>query len=205
MGDSNIDPDAIYNNFQLYSRQQRISWSIPGPLSGDFVAGLALAIYILHKDHIVNYVYIDPEFKIITLSEEGYQNEEITFDNIDNILSNYYSILRSAERIAEDLVLVSKTGYSNWPTKIGYFTWWILNPEIGCYFLVSFRTPEFIQGLLTIFNAYGKNFQDYVFVLPFQTIDTPNGIRYQTYNIEGYAINIYELNNLIDRARLKYD
>lgn len=201
-----IDEDIIYDNFTLYIESLRIRWSIPGPLSGDLVAGLALAVDILYKDSVINYEHIDNGRKLIALSPEGYQDYDITFHNLDFALSNYHFIARSKQRIAEDLVLASKTtGYLKWPNTKGYFKWWILDPEVGSYYLHAFRTLEFIQGFISMCNAFNVSFQDYVVELPFKTIETPQGKRITAYEIVGYDIDLGSFQEFIRQAREKYN
>ena len=169
-----IDPAETYTEFTF--ARDNVLWTIPGPLSGDLVAGLVYAT------DVILYVQTRGNNFNLTIGHKGY----IPYDpqprnNRRNYHENY---IGGSVNNFRGLALFD-------PRETNY-GWWIINHLDGreYYQLIQFASAEFIQGFISIFNAFGSDFRDYIVGRPFKVL--PDGSKIE-YNIVGYDIGKFEV------------
>ena len=172
-----FNPDVTYNHLIFNGERDmavrhRVAWTIEGPLSGDLMAGLVLGLSIIYDDMVTNYHYPITEGNFISGATMDNKFFTILIGNIRQRLRRYI------DDIVENPYVIEFTG------TYDKFWWFILNPKAGTYFVVDFGTPEFIQGFISITQAFGVDFRNYVHGLPFKVRDGQK----EFYQIQGYHI-----------------
>ena len=134
-----ISPELTYDSFTFYLTGQVPIWTIPGPLSGDLVAGLIVAFRTILTG-------------IRSVSNDGWIKLSMGSHTSELLLFGY-----------------SLEHYEAYSDK-DHFGWQIEGiVSKGVYNLYSFASPEFIQGFISMCNAFNVDFRDYVSGLPFKT------------------------------------
>lgn len=159
-----------YAQMHMYQDYDEIEWFIPGPLSGDLIAGMVTATRKLPFP----FARVYPKTKNIPYTRVEIQNDpslvspEIIAEAIDNILSDPTS-LDLEEDIADDHVLdeylvVDDIHLFDIPDneylEQGYYYIWI--GQLPRYNLYKFRSPDFLRGFITMANASGVDYRTYV-------------------------------------------
>lgn len=153
-----------YNSVSLYI-EGSLLWTLSGPISGNLVAGIAVMISILiNKTSKSNVIRIINDTYIINIS----LNDP---DSLNLAFSQYL--------IADQISLPNFNDYHPDNYNYGLFI-----KHHNLYNLYTFSDPEFIQGIITICDAFNVDFRDYVAGMPFKYINQ-NKIYYA---IEGYII-----------------
>lgn len=172
-------------------------WILHGPLSSDLVAGLLIAFVI-----IISKVQLPIAYRI----EIVRRDEILTFDTL---FPHSFDDMRKEYLVYDNIPESELTRYI---IPSGYYGWWIedfsqrsqpvnLMPALNLpgglsplgpisnpkmYTLYKFKTPEFTQGFISMFNSINLDFRDYIRGPPF-SIDRQTN-RMIPYNIEGYDI-----------------
>lgn len=73
------------------------------------------------------------------------------------------SLFRRVTEVTEDKILSSMCGV----LKSGEYGLWMKGGKRFYYSLYIFHTPAFFQGVVTICNAFGVDFRNYIYGLPF--------------------------------------
>ena len=171
-----IAPERTYSHLEFGDHDQGNYWTIDGPLSADLIAGLMLGIYVAYTDMIQNFGYRIhlEEADVYTLDPDNAEDEyslqisEIPYGGLSRYISGEVGNIDTME----------------FDGTFDTFTWLILDPEQGIYFLVDFNSPEFIQGFISITQAFGVDFRNYVHRRPFKVINDQQ----EFYQIQGYEI-----------------
>jgi hypothetical protein len=177
-----------YGEFVFYdhNKQYYSLWTIPGPLSRDLVAGLVAGLRLM-LDDIQRKIDRKGNY-IVSLTIMGRTGREHwTF----NVMNGYESVMElyfphaKGYHSKEMITLVQNHRFGPNPHN-EWFGWWIRAPNDLRYALYSFPTPDFIQGFISMCNAFGVDFRDYVYGLPFKYNHETREVTY--YQIEGYDI-----------------
>lgn len=90
------------------------------------------------------------------------------------------SSFRIVNSITEDLIPKISCGNIN----IGQYGLWLKSNEYFRYSLYGFRTPYFIQGIISICNYFQVDFRNYIFGFPFDAYGNQ-------YALSGYVMSPY--------------
>jgi hypothetical protein len=162
-----INPDIIYQSLiLLYSPVKPFAvitteslWRIKGPFHGDLVAGLIVSLYQI----LMEIIYSAPQ----------YQNLGAFHIYVDDIIitlrayggdGGFHEIMRNYIKFV-GIYSFQIDGY--YPDNDMY-GWWIINPpEKHQYTLYTFRSAEFVQGFISICEAFGINYENKALSYPF--------------------------------------
>jgi hypothetical protein len=174
-----IEQYSLYKSFIL-SRRGEILWTLNTTLTGTFVAGLIISMFLILHDMSKN------NFKIrdLTIEINGNQKIEINRGSIkimENLLSKF---------IGQYQILPQNINTINPGT--GLYGWWIKYFDPNIYYLFEFSDPdEFIGGFITGFDAFEIDFRNYIAGPPF--IIDGNGNKVDL-AISGYYIQPFNAN-----------
>jgi len=144
------------------------------------MAGLLVALNTILDDLVENFYqeYNDANVEIVT--EEGLVID-IYIDDPETLyqaLRNYVAGQANTSDIIDRMDNIL-------PLDEGSFVWWISYPLTGdTYELYSFNSAEFVQGFISMCNAFNVDFRDYILGSPFKYV-TQEPTYYQ---VEGYDI-----------------
>jgi len=169
-----MDPEITYDQIDLIDLTANIaSWSIPGILTGDQAIGIVVALYFILNA-------FDGQFRIevarfprpsilIDTHEENLntpRNVEQNIDNYDEQLQRTIPYnLAMADMIANDKYTVwirtlhpgqdIEDSDEDEPDEE-------INDLVYHYIRINFRTVEFLQGFISICQAFGVNYNDLI-------------------------------------------
>lgn len=175
-----INSNKTYNSI-VFLVDDQVAWTIPGPLSGDLVAGL-LAGFENSLDYITTEGYLTEqrEHKFIIKSADGdiiYIHG--VYGSFSDVMSNY--ILMEQTNI---------NAYYNTKIPANKMAWWIDNVATkNTFYLFLFATNKFVQGFISAYKAFHLDFRDFIKGHPFSTDN--RGDKF-LYNVEGYDIQKYQ-------------
>lgn len=185
-----INPDETYDNFIYaddvikYVEQDLMTWNIERKMSGDLVAGLFIALSML-IDFMKNNGNIPGGHRGVELFlDDGTESFFFHFGQTEMEAQTHYNLSMGAEEFTDidDIIFGFRV-----PSPLeDMFGWWIStgNGDRDFFYLYTFRTPEFIQGFISMCDAFNVDFRDFILGNPFKI---NNGVR-TDYNIEGYDI-----------------
>jgi hypothetical protein len=189
-----IDPNLTYRSFTFIAEDDGIEWTIPGPLSGDLVAGLLIALDLITDELVEGYltrhnlkrveIVEDDHMLRLYLADPGDILETIRRYRIQIVDDIPYHMRMITQDRTYQLLGIIQHGQPHEHE----FGWFIQDAILNKYVLYSFRSPEFIQGIISMFNAFGMYFEQRVYGLPFIFDPTTKTITY--YEIEGYDIEL---------------
>jgi hypothetical protein len=187
-----IEVGSIYESI-TFLQDNNILWTIYGPFSGDFIAGVVTAFNVVVNDPLINKNFEGNQKKLDIVSEGGKGLISIEFNKS---LQGSYSSRdpfgpdTQIFRILNDYILINNIfmeEFSDYQPNSNYFGWWIINPIFReKYTLFYFSSSDFIQGFITILNSFNVDFRDYIAGPPFTYV--PKTKQIILYNIEGYDI-----------------
>lgn len=161
--------DAVYDSFTF---RGNYTWTINGPLSGNLVAGLYVGLRTVMAMVIIDGLI----YPTIELTKGGVSERY----DVDFLPLEIYDT-DTGINIAEN------RNYSAGMIPQNRFGWWIeTSYERQKYDLFAFDDADFIQGFITICNAFDEDFRNYIFGPPFKYNYDTREITY--YNIQGYDI-----------------
>ncbi|CAH6419464.1 Hypothetical protein HVR_LOCUS644 [uncultured virus] len=176
--------DDIYTSVVFNGRTPNIQWSIDGPLSGDLTAGITAALLTLISELLNNPSKQMPKPVDATIS---IINRDPRYNIMIN--NNTHDFALFSEYIIAAGLLPQQAIVQNIPS--GYFAWGIYNPnlihklDLTSYDLYMFQSFEFIQGFISVCDAFQVDFREYSLGLPFRTEQGRNVF----YGIEGYDVD----------------
>lgn len=171
-----IVPTIEYNAFTFIDQDEGNQWSIPGPLSGDLVAGLLVALDVLIDEMADTGLTVHHGKRVEITSVV----DEITiwisdYEKILEVLENYRRIIqKDVPEYMQMLTMNPRHRPRNWQPKelkvpaAGEFGWWIYDPSVDNYKLYSFRSADFIRGIISMCNAFDVDYRDYIYDHPFR-------------------------------------
>lgn len=187
-----IDPDETYDRFVYvsdvtkYLEQNRMDWDIKRKMSGDLVAGLFVALYMLII-FVKNNGGITNEQNGVEIFLDDGTESFLSYLNEDDMgAQTHYNLSMGAEEFTDENDIINNfTPDTPSPTD-DMFAWWISvgDGDRDFFYLYTFRTPEFIQGFISMCDAFNVDFRAFILGNPFKITD---GVR-TDYNIEGYDI-----------------
>jgi len=152
-----INPNVTYESIVVNDGTRgvwRILWEIPGPLSGDQTAGLLSALYYMFDHFRANYnlQVFEEDTEVVSIYMED--QEELTVA----IGHDYYHFERMMSdeefnQMNHRVALLNK--YSVWIRDINEY-------NVHSYRLFTFDTPEFLQGFISICQAFQVNYNDLI-------------------------------------------
>lgn len=185
IGQMNVKPGDIYRSFTFTVYDDMIQWTIYGPLSGDLVAGLLVGVNILLDDLRANHEYGRHYNHTVQLIRDDNMSTEI---DLTTLGMYEYALLEYIWDIEDQEDGPEETTYY----RAGYFIWRLKDFNfIYDSLLYTFRTPEFIQGFISMCNGFGVDFRQYVLGLPSKYERETDTITY--YSIEGYDLPLLTL------------
>lgn len=171
-----LEPLQVYDSLLFsYSKDpDHPLWTLNGPFSGDLIAGLVVGMSTIINNIIVNY-----EREVNYIINIVNRKELISIDaqsalQFEHVLHEYIAY----NDIFNDQLIEYQHN-----VDLGYYGWWIR--DYLEYSLYQFQTVDFIQGFISICNAFEVDFRDYIAGPPFQSDNKGNNI---PYNIIGYDI-----------------
>jgi len=143
-------------------KNDKLVWKLCSSFTDDLFSGMILALITISRDYVVK---IQKSSKILNLNLRDK-------DSINKELDSYIIAL---DKSPSDFYL-----YNPDPNNYGL---WVLQ-ENTLYNLYQFKTPEFMQGFISICNNFSTDFRDYIYSVPFKYIFDSNTLI--KYDIEGY-------------------
>ena len=189
-----IEPGSSYSSLTLYKNGTNI-WTVHGPLSSDFVAGLSMGIFtvvdFLSKGQ--NFTYEATEIIKITRDDDRSilidlaSNDPQYGNKLETPLGNYIIVTGA-----------NPDNYLQYNPDTGNYSWWISNYadthlqldnygqfiSRSRYIVCRFGSEDFIQGFISLCNASGIDFREFTLGRPFTYDNTTHKRTY--YNIPGY-------------------
>jgi hypothetical protein len=165
------------NLYLLNSQDYSIVWTMKGPFSSDLMAGLISAGVMLLS-----------EYEGFNQTDSGYIFGGSYGNNLNDIIDLYDITSIGPDYLYYSDIYENETNELPSPGKIGL---WIFNKDsttgITWDLIEVSNIDEFMQGFITMSNAFGVDFRDFILRPP---IDS-NGIEYDspTYNIKEYLSN----------------
>lgn len=161
-----IDLTTVYDSFTFDG-----TWTIQGPLDGNLVAGLCIGARLA-----VFEMEYRPEYISITVTKRNI-TETIDIDDnpVDHMVTDEGEDIIKGGNIDADLLSHDRFG------------WWIEHAMFqDSYQLFEFDNAQFVQGFISICNAFQVDFRNYILGPPFKYDHNNNEVTY--YNIQGYDI-----------------
>lgn len=177
-----VTPGEIYRYFGYQFEttttiDEQRKWqghTINGPLSSELLAGLIVGISVVHGEMVKKE---NRDRKLDTI-RVGYKLSRYLYDLKEyQIIDRYYKHKENYEITNPLPDLIMRLIKDNKEID-NLFFWWILDPKTDKYILYKFRSPEFIQGFISILKSFGLDFHQYVNGLPFKIKDN-NQIFYE--------------------------
>jgi hypothetical protein len=175
-----IRPQLLYDTFKF--TDHGTTWSIPGPLSGDLAAGLLVGFKVAFDD-MINRGLTEASFKSIHILKDFEYDVTVYLDiDLAKEAGDFYDAIHDYRDYIGRIPAILNVA-PRYPKR---FNWWIGRPRNPEYTLYSFISSEFIQGFISICDAFGVDFRDYIYGLPFKY--NPRTKERLYYRIEGYDI-----------------
>lgn len=179
-----IEAGSTYEAFTFYTEQgNNPLWTIQGPLSGDLVAGLLVALNVVMDDLNENFDVKYGSSRAEIIGERGRFTLTIYMTDIGPFLIALqdYKILIDREKDVREIMAEG----SRQPR--GNYAWWVTDVLAGIGFeLFTFSSADFVQGFISMMNAFNVDFRDYTLGPPFKYEDDTREPTY--YSVEGYDI-----------------
>lgn len=196
-----INPGSSYNHLTLY-RNDSVLWTIQGPLSSDLVTGLCMGIFT-----IVDFMSKGATFtyNATEIIEIGSENGRILID----LTSDTPQHANKLEKSLGNYIIVTRadpSDYLKYNPDDDNYAWWIDNyaetylevdKQTGQfvahsrYIVCQFSSEQFIQGFITICDAYNVDFREFTLGRPFTYNKTTATRTYN--NISGYDTTHFTL------------
>lgn len=172
-----VENFEYYDSFVFSSaHSDRDVWTLNGPFSGDFIAGLLVGMRILMTD-ILN-KRIKSRYSIYVVKKKfSIHINILDLQGLINILHNYIVV----DNIEDNNIDI-------YTTSAEHIGWWIRSSINNLYNLYKFTQSDFIQGFITICNSLQIDFRDYIAGHPF-SVDKDNNKIF--YDIIGYDIDLF--------------
>lgn len=163
-----------WNSLSLLDRSDgfRVLWNMKGEFEQEVMMGLVLACYILIMDY--NNALEEPERLSIVVGSDEIE-DEFELDDISDFPS--FADISILRRNVIVNIRPSDTNLLLWVDYLGY-------PDHDYVMVELKRMDLFLQGFISMCNAFRVDFRDYIFQPP---IDT-NGV---SYDIPAYDIIEY--------------
>jgi hypothetical protein len=159
-----LQPNRIYDTFSFSffadkpndtdDNDRNINFKIHGKFTGDQVAGMYVAVRAMMNSIIFDNEY-DYRDMCVHCGSGSYARKICSSDGDDimlNFLRNY--IIYTVRELTNSVALAN--------IPYDRYGMWMQNPVTYMYELVVFDSSEFIQGFITICNAFQVDYHDYV-------------------------------------------
>lgn len=175
-----IEPGTVYTEL-VATVPNRITWIMPGALSSDLVAGLVFGLYTLLGEIWQLHYTKEPNVEAQVLL--GHADGIIVINNatVNQALQHYRNVYKGitwhdeplefpwyANRTKEEQSRDLEQAGLIPPLPEGKLGWFIYNFYDDFYPLCEFVSVEFIQGFMSMCNAFGVNYKRYTLGLPFK-------------------------------------
>lgn len=165
----NIGKHETYDLIRLIDYNQSIQYKKKGPFSSDYVAGFYIGLSVVS--------YVENSF----FSLELLKNKEIFELSVGNEKKHLRSFIIGHSSIDKIFSYKPSTDYYGWMIKDTF------KPYLNKYYFLMFKSEDFVNGFITIFDFFNKDFRYYILGRPFK-YDNENIIKY---DINGYDIEEY--------------
>jgi hypothetical protein len=156
--------DHTYQRVQLEEQTNNghtVMWELVGSFNGDFVAGVVSGIYILLKDHVINYGGGDG----------SYFKHRISAHIDDNGTGSIYVPVGDDAGYRATMapylghIGVKPDDIPEYQAPPDGYAWWFRDQDL--YDMYVFSDPEFPQGFISVCDAFEVDFRDYIAGPPF--------------------------------------
>lgn len=186
-----IEQETVYQALTFYANditgnKNNIVWTIPGPLSGDLIAGLLVGLNTVLSDLLTNFGTYEYDYRLDIVFNEGRRiiTIDLTYEYIKDIIPDY---MVSEVREVIDLATTVQELLDN-----KTFAWIIDNMDTANFqepnsaIIYKFKSADFVQGFISICTGFNVDFRNYVIGRPFVYNHETKDIT--QYSVEGYDI-----------------
>lgn len=186
-----IESQTVYQALTFYAndltnRDNNITWTIPGPLSGDLMAGLLVGLDTVLSDLLTNFGTYEHDYRLDVVLEEGRRliTIDLVHEMIRDIIPDY--IVDKAQEITEMVTMLQERLDSD------TFAWAITDyntTNLGpadSFVVYKFQSADFVQGFISICTGFNVDFRNYVVGPPFVYNQETQDVT--LYSVEGYDI-----------------